>query len=339
MGEASVSKVQSASEKLKAASGKISNVSLTLRRSSRFIPILTLFLSLVLFVAYSLPEGYEQLGKELGLAHTKEDPLTFEKIAKKFETNEGGIQDRLKERLFAEKDAQGNERSIGDYVSEFYAVGRPMAKIFLDQLIGKDFPTIIKSAFDTVWQLSLYSLIPGLAGLIYRRNFLAWFMASFVLLLGINASGVFGSLTTGEEPMPVSGELFIFLVSQLVILLLAFRVRRHAQGFEFLRPSLHNGILKAVLILIGIACVMGWGPGYSSGGEVKVSSAPAMSEPLLVSSAVAQEAGSESPTADAGAAAAPAARAQSGDGAKPSWIWGFSAMERCGGSIRPSFSF
>ncbi len=64
--------------------------------------------------------------------------------------------------------------------------------------------------------------------------------------------------------MPVSGELFLFIVSQLVILLLAFRLRRHAQGFEFLNPKAHNWILTGLLVAVGVACFMGWGPGYSA---------------------------------------------------------------------------
>ncbi|MGL4396180.1 MAG: phospholipase effector Tle1 domain-containing protein [Hyphomicrobium sp.] len=321
MGEASISKVQSASEKISSAPGKLSKVSLKLRRSSRFIPFVTLFLSLVLFIVYSLPAGYDQLAAELGLAHTEQDPLTFDKIAKKLESNEGGVKDRLNDRLFAAKDANGNDRSFGNYVAEFYAVGRPMGKIFLDQLIGKDFPAIIRSVISTAWQLSLYSIIPGLAGLIYRRNFFGWFLASFVILLGINATGVFGSIATGDEHMPISGGLFLFVVSQIAILLLAFRVRRHAQGLEFLRPSVHNGILKVVLGFIAIACVMGWGPGYSRGNGEKAAHAPAIIDQFLDVTATAEAASPDS--TDAESAAIQTAEAGSTAGVTPSWIWNF----------------
>ena len=69
--------------KIRKASKKVAQIRLDIRRGSLLIPILTLILSVVLFITYSLPSGNEQLGKELGIISTKEDPLTFEKILKK----------------------------------------------------------------------------------------------------------------------------------------------------------------------------------------------------------------------------------------------------------------
>lgn len=321
MGEATTAESGLAAKKLASASKRLSNVSLKVRTGSRFIPLITILLSVALFIAYALPAGYQQLAEELGLTHSESDPLTFDKIHQKWEANEGGFKTRLTDRLFGEKDAAGNPRTFGSYVEEFYAVGRPLAKIFLDQLLGKDFPAIITSVLNTVWQLSLYALIPGLAGLFYRRNFLSWFLASFVLLLAINASGVFGSLTTAtaKDAMPISGKILFFLISQIIILLLAFRLRRHAQGFEFIRPSLQNWTLRVVLILIGVACFMGWGPGYTSRPAANTASAPAYDSQSLISTAIAQDAPAAPPAQTEpaqGQAAEPSA-----DGS--SWLWNF----------------
>ena len=145
----------------------------------------------------------------------------------------------------------------------FLAVGKeyvvPSIKIYIDQLV-RDMGAIMRSALTTFWQLSLFSLLPGLAGLIYRRNFGRWFLISFAILLAVNASGVFGSVTSAA-PMPGSGAVFFFLLSQIVVLILALRLSRHATSMSKIPPTIYNWGLIGILALIGLACWQGWGPG------------------------------------------------------------------------------
>lgn len=229
-------------------------IQLNFRKGSRVIPIFLLFLSVALFVIYGLPSGHQQLGLALGLIKDVNDPLTIEELQKRL-----GSVDALTQLV---KEFQSKNWGVWDYVENIF---RPLFKIFLDQL-GRDFITIVKSGLTTLVQLSLFSLLPGLAGLIYRRNFWVWFLASLLILLSINASGIFGRLTSAEV-MPWSGAVFFFLLFQVGLLLLAYRLRRHVQSASFwLPPKVHNWGLTALLVFVGIACWQGWGPGYSSGG-------------------------------------------------------------------------
>lgn len=292
------------------AANKINQVQLAIRKSSLIAPIILLLVSVVLFITYALPSGFEQLGKALGLPTSANDPLTLAKLST------------------ALQDQQTNDKLWATFANyDFWDwldnIVRPLFKIYLDQLVV-DFFLIAKSLLNTVWQLSLYSLLPGLAGLVYRRNFLAWFLASFGVLLAINASGAFGSLTTAE-PMPGSGTIFFFLFAQLVVLILAYRLRRHVQSASrWLPPKVHNWGLTIILVLVGLACWQGWGPGYRSGDE----SSGAQTGSLIPSGLIARAEAGESTPASEGVgtgtdAAREAAAPASDTGGQRSWIWSF----------------
>lgn len=268
------------------AANKINRVQLAIRKSSLAAPIILLLVSVVLFIIYALPSGFDQLGAALGLTTSASEPLTLEKLAAALHDEK--TRDKLWE-TFA-------NYSFWEWLDN---IVRPLVKIYLDQL-AFDFLQISKSLFNTIWQLSLYSLLPGLAGLIYRRNFLVWFLISFSVLLAINASGVFGSLTTAQ-PMPGSGAIFFFLISQLVLLILAYRLRRHAQNSSrLLPPKIHNWGLTIMLVLVGIACWQGWGPGYRSASETPT-------PPTGVTSGTASEPQAPAPSADGNESTQPAA--------------------------------
>jgi T6SS, Phospholipase effector Tle1-like, catalytic domain len=219
---------------------------------------------------------------------------------------------------------EGHYRANYDFWGWLDNIVRPLFKIYLDQLIH-DFYQIAKSLLNTVWQLSLYSLLPGLAGLIYRRNFLAWFLASFLVLLLINVSGVFGSLTTAE-PMPGSGTIFFFILSQLVLLILAYRLRRHVQSASrLLPPKVHNWGLMFILVAVGVACWQGWGPGYRSGNTVADATSSSVIPTGFITRALAGESTPASGPSDGAATTTDAAvaDASSDTGPQRSWIWSF----------------
>lgn len=279
-------------------------IKLGVRKGSIVAPLALLLLTILLFIMYALPSGFDQLGAGLGLTHSPDQPLTLEIVAKALETD-------------------ASRAKIWATISGFSAweiadkIARPLFKVYLDQLVS-DFGVIVRSFATTVLQIGLYSLIPGVAGLIYRRNFGLWFAASFATLLAINASGLFGSLTSAQ-PMKLSGTIFFFIVTQIIVLVLAYRLRRHAKGLGVMPARLQNWLLTAILVFVGVACWQGWGPGYNAGasGETKVV-------------APAQPATSPSAPQDAAPAAATAVPAQSTQGApmqhearQRSWIWSF----------------
>ncbi len=276
---------------------------LGLRKGSRTGPIILLVIAVVLFVIYALPSGVDQLGKALGLTHSANESLTLDTLAKALKTEDA------RNALVSRVNSYGAWEVVNN-------IGRPMFKIYLDQLVS-DFGGIARNLFSTLWQLSFFALIPGLAGLIYRRNFLVWFLVAFAVMLGVNASGIFGSMT-GTEPMPGSGAILFFLLSQLILLLLAYRLRRHARGLNYLPPRVHNGLLIAILGLVAVACWQGWGPGYES--KLRATAASSQSAPAATADpaeSVATEAAEPAPAV----ASTPSAQSPAGAGPARSWIW------------------
>lgn len=283
---------------------------LGVRKASRAAPILLLLATALVFIVVSLPSATSQLGVNLGLTKSAGETLPFDKLVELIETEEGA-----KKVKAAFDDAKG-----WDVFGKFF---QPMVKGYLDEL-SKDFYEIIASFVVTAGQLALYSLVPGIAGLIYRRHFWSWFLASFVVLMAINASGIFGSISSARQ-MPFSGQIFFFLASQVVVLMLANRLRRHARVSQLLPKGVHNWGLAAILVMVGVACFFGWGPGYSDGSRpAAASGAAAVSQPAApVRPATGADAGEQRSSGEATGAPAPAAAPTPpvAAHAQRSWIW------------------
>lgn len=221
-------------------------VKLRVRKSSIVAPLLLLVLSVFLFVVYALPSEHAKVAGHLGLKVENPTAADIIKGSGQFFTVKDST---LRTELW---------RKLG-FAGVLNEVFRPLLKAYLEQLV-MDFRLIVVSLFGTVWHLALFSLLPGLAGLIYRRNFMVWFVASFVLLMGINASGLFPRLGSNSEPMPGSGRLLLFLLSQLLVLILAYRLRRQSTSVSWLSPTLHNWLLKAALVAAGLTLWQFWTP-------------------------------------------------------------------------------
>lgn len=240
-------KVIVSSESSPTASAKKSST-LSIRKSSKLLPLIMLVLTALLFVAYALPSDFGKLGMLLGMrgeAHS----------AKSILTHAGN--------LFAGDDPKGSTdfwKSFGFHPLRFMGdVLFPLFKAWLE-VLGHDFVAIVQKMVGTVGIIAAYSLVPGIAGLIYRRQFTYWFVASFLLLLAVNASGLFPKLSIGGDPMPNSGKVFFFLLAQIVILLAAYRLRRHGQRMGWLPARWHNWGLKALLIAAGLLIYQFWNP-------------------------------------------------------------------------------
>lgn len=230
-----------------------------IKRGSRIIPFLLLILVAILFVVLSFQEGEKQLIANLGLENEARilDAKYLDKknlTAEEKATQEAEIKEVIKK--VSEKATDAIQRRDWDFLVRKFLL--PAAKTYLDQLVG-DFWSITKTIFHATWQLVLYALIPGIAGLIYRRRFWAWFLISLATLLVIDASGLFGSLFGGES-LPRTGWVFFFVVFNLVLLLLAHRLRRHSSGATRMPAWLHNGLLIVALLLFALAWIKGWGP-------------------------------------------------------------------------------
>jgi Uncharacterized alpha/beta hydrolase domain (DUF2235) len=299
---------------------KAASIKLAVRKGSIVAPIILLIVTILLFIAYGLPAGVDQLGESLGITRTATEPLTFDKLKAALETEA------------TRKALWSKVTSISGFGEFADKIVRPAVKIYLDQLLT-DFATIARSCITTILQLSLFSLLPGIAGLIYRRRFALWFLVSFVVLFAINSSGWFGSLTSAQ-PMPGSGAFFFFIFGQVVLLALAYRLRRHAKSLNLLPPKVHNWALTGLLTFIGFACWQGWGPGHVVGTTQTATPATvaAKSPPATTTAPAVSDAGAGAPTAPVVAAGGtvagqpeqpPIKTAATAAAARPSWIWGF----------------
>lgn len=219
-------------------------VTLAVRKGSVVAPLLLLLLTIFLFIVYALPSEHASLAKRLGLNIA--NPKAEDIIAGIGKLNPARANDLWKDIGY----------NPWVFVTEIL---RPLLKVYLEQLAA-DFRMIVASIVGTAWTLALYSLIPGLAGLVYRRQFLVWFLASFVVLLAINASGLFPNLAGSAQPLPGSGQLLIFLLAQLVVLLLAYRLRRHSTSASRIPPRYWNGSLIGLLTLSGLGLYTYWEP-------------------------------------------------------------------------------
>ncbi len=221
-----------------------SAVTLAIRKGSVVAPLLLLLITIFLFIIYGLPSEHAELAKRLRLGIANPTPADIIAGIASYDT------------------ARTNQlwNDIGHNPWAFITdILRPLLKVYMEQL-ASDFRMIVASIAGTTWTLAVYSLIPGLAGLVYRRQFLVWFLGSFAVLLAIDASGLFPRLAGSAQPMPGSGQLLIFLLAQLVVLLLAYRLRRHSTSASRIPPQLWNWSLIGLLTLFGLGLSTYWEP-------------------------------------------------------------------------------
>ncbi|MGE0626640.1 MAG: DUF2235 domain-containing protein [Hyphomicrobiaceae bacterium] len=222
-----------------------------MRRGSILAPLILMLITTFLFVVYAIPSDYARLAQHLGLTGGgSAPPTTMELLA------------RAAEIVTAQDPAPRASvwhRVGGDAWTMIAEVGFPLLKAYLEQL-SADFRLIVSSVAGTLWTLAIYSLPAGLIGLIYRRRFTFWFLATFAILLVINASGIFPHLAGNVEPMPGSGKMLLFLLSQLGLMLLAFRLERHSPSIGRIPPKLHNMLLFLMLVCIGVVLAVVWQP-------------------------------------------------------------------------------
>lgn len=115
----------------------------------------------------------------------------------------------------------------------------------------------IQSQIKTFLGLTLFALIPGVAGLIYRRAFWRWFLAAFAFLFLVNYW--FATMDwnyPGKEDadkLEISYGFYLWIELLSVQLLIAFRLRRHSSVAIDARTKRNNVILAVIMILLAVA--------------------------------------------------------------------------------------
>lgn len=136
-----------------------------------------------------------------------------------------------------------------------------------------------RSAVAMIATAAAFALLPGLAGLFYRRDFWTWFGFGFAGLLAIHIgasslSKMFGTLVdAGTKPVvdvanpaadpavvELAASITAVLLVQLGVLLLAFRLRRHSTKppmiASLVSPQLFNRALYWVLVIVAVDSVI-----------------------------------------------------------------------------------
>ncbi|MGI9410680.1 MAG: hypothetical protein ACR2OV_11440, partial [Hyphomicrobiaceae bacterium] len=106
-----------------------------------------------------------------------------------------------------------------------------------------DFTDRLVELFVAIGLVGLISVIPGLIGMIYRRNFWSWFLLPFGALLIVTLWARFGVDQT-------SGALLILFLAQLGVLLLILRLRRYSNSDSQIPMNYFNYGLAGILLLI-----------------------------------------------------------------------------------------
>jgi hypothetical protein len=163
--------------------------------------------------------------------------------------------DRWLNRLLLERAYAGEiKRKPGAGSGNFVGViGEEFSRYFV-----ADIPVFLRSQAWTVWILGLFALIPGLAGLIFRRAFRNWFVATFVILFSINVVaavkgwGHVGASMTGGLIQPYGD--YVWVETLLILLVLAFRLQRHSAAALDARTRRFNVVLAGLLTV----AALGW---------------------------------------------------------------------------------
>jgi uncharacterized protein (DUF2235 family) len=144
--------------------------------------------------------------------------------------------------------AAHRKETVRDSVKNVWGLFVETTRLYTQGVISK-FGDIAAGFVNTAWLVGLVSLIPGLAGMIYRRNFWGWFLPTFLVLFVIS-SGIIGRQTS-------EGALLVFLISQVLVILLVLRLQRYTRRTSKLPAALHNWIVAIALGLVAFA----WGRG------------------------------------------------------------------------------
>lgn len=266
-----------------------------IKKGSRLIPVMLMLLTVVLFLAFVMEGSKDELTAQFTqactLARKQADEARVKAAAKPAQTGPTALAPAaapdaakptyLRDRCIAPESVGGwpptiaiefaKFKTLQDMVPEINVfklsevggtagmlnIGKSIVKGYIQGLIS----AVHQHAVDvlkTIGRIGLLSLIPGIAGLIYRRAFWTWFGISFVGLLGVNSilkvePQNAAALTLTDDAL--AGTIFLLVVSQVVMMLFAHRLRRYSSSMTtWIPPGLYNKVLA--LVLVGLAIAM-----------------------------------------------------------------------------------
>lgn len=252
---------------------------LGIRRGSNFVPLAALVLVLIgLYIAFS-PIGNHaseifattctnaSAAAPLVAAETSEAPriapspadlhasrlADFVARCRQDTFNKGTYEERIYD--FAELTQNHLAGFLGDNVLAFVPAFVDLLKgYFRNEFLGQASEAsghlVGSQIWILVWTVAL-ALIPGLLGMIYRRAFWWWFGAAFIPLILVAETRWFAE----NESTPLV-YLFYLVLFQLVVLTLAFRLRRYVADTSG-STRLYNSALAVILIGIALAWFFG----------------------------------------------------------------------------------
>ena len=114
-----------------------------------------------------------------------------------------------------------------------------------------DYPAVLGAQLQTLWEVALFALVPGLFGMIYRRAFWTWFIGAFLILFTINWG--FNAINYGSVA-PVQKETtetsFHLVEETVLLLLIGFRLRRQSVATVGQAERSRAVAFAAVLLLL-----------------------------------------------------------------------------------------
>ncbi|MEQ1613315.1 MAG: DUF2235 domain-containing protein, partial [Hyphomicrobiaceae bacterium] len=263
-----------------AAAGRAATLQLTVKKGSRIIPLLLLTFAIILFVSDHIK----------GISGSAFGDVLASKIP----------------------------------ASDKLIIGLRAGIVAFFKSFSENFRSVVTGTLYSIGVLSLYAVVPGIAGMIYRRSFWRWFLIGFVVLYLVASAfsskdkGVLELLSgtdtevtatptagaasnsppasqtasatvppaagatsspsaaiepattaTAKTPTATTGTSYkssgmqgfvFFLISQMILLLLAFRLHRQTNSVGVFPPTVYNLSLATVLVLVAYACYAKLGP-------------------------------------------------------------------------------
>ena len=162
----------------------------------------------------------------------------------------------------------------GQFLAEVTRYVAPVSVAF-SRWVVEDVPKFVRLQFRTVWVLTLFALIPGLAGLIFRRSFTKWFLGTLAVLFLVNwlsyarGWGFIGAESVGALRYPYG--FYLWIEVALVLVVLMFRLQRHSAALVDERTRRMSIAVGVVMSLVAAGLVYGMLAGPISLGLFSIS--------------------------------------------------------------------
>ncbi len=247
---------------------------LGIRKSSRLLPILSIFAVLltVMFVASRFGDNsvdtlfvnacaniqapLEREGLELSNAQRMARVQCLQAAqngdrAQMYSLIEGRTVLEKSELLTA---FSNSNKAFENIVADLPGVGVGFVKNYTNELID-DFGVMGWNLLATILLISLAASVSGAFGMIYRRDFWSWFFAAAAVLAAFNWWIPF--YPPEQKIDGTSITIGLFALTQIAVLVLAFRLRRYSKKVSAVSAATHNTILALVMTPIGLAIAAG----------------------------------------------------------------------------------